>query len=122
MHRLRGYECFLQMYPEWRARVVFILNVVPSRGEVEQYQRMKQELDELVGQINGAYGSVDWVPIIYQYRTLGFTEMVALYNLAPIALITPLRDGMNLVAKEYLASKPDGTGGAHFERNGRRRA
>jgi trehalose 6-phosphate synthase/phosphatase len=110
LHRLRGYECFLEMYPEWRGRVVFILNVVPSRGEVEQYQRMKHELDELVGQINGAYGSVDWVPILYQYRALGFNEMVALYNLAPIALITPLRDGMNLVAKEYLASKPDGTG------------
>jgi trehalose 6-phosphate synthase/phosphatase len=89
---------------------VFILNVVPSRGEVEQYQRMKHELDELVGQINGAYGSVDWVPILYQYRSLGFAEMVALYSLAPIALITPLRDGMNLVAKEYLACKLDGTG------------
>jgi trehalose 6-phosphate synthase/phosphatase len=110
LHRLRGYESFLETYPEWRGRVVFILNVVPSRGEVEQYQRMKHELDELVGQINGAYGSVDWVPILYQYRSLGFNEMVALYNLAPIALITPLRDGMNLVAKEYLASKPDSTG------------
>ncbi len=110
LHRLRGYECFLERHPEWRGKVVFILNVVPSRGEVEQYQRMKQELDELVGQINGAYGSVDWVPILYQYRALAFTEMVALYNLAPVALITPLRDGMNLVAKEYLASKPDGTG------------
>jgi trehalose 6-phosphate synthase/phosphatase len=110
LHRLRGYECFLETYPEWRGRVVFVLTVVPSRGEVEQYQRMKHELDELVGQINGAFGSVEWVPIIYQYRALGFAEMVALYNLAPIALITPLRDGMNLVAKEYLASKPDGTG------------
>jgi trehalose 6-phosphate synthase/phosphatase len=110
LHRLRGYECFLESYPEWRGQVVFVLTVVPSRGEVEQYQRMKHELDELVGQINGAFGSVDWVPIIYQYRALGFTEMVALYALAPIALITPLRDGMNLVAKEYLASKPDGSG------------
>jgi trehalose 6-phosphate synthase/phosphatase len=110
LHRLRGYECFLETYPEWRGRVVFVLTVVPSRGEVEQYQRMKHELDELVGQINGAFGSVEWVPIIYQYRALGFAEMVALYGLAPIALITPLRDGMNLVAKEYLASKPDGTG------------
>lgn len=110
LHRLRGYECFLESYPEWRGRVVFILNVVPSRAEVEQYQRMKHELDELVGQINGAFGSVAWVPILYHYRSLAFREMVALYNLAPIALITPLRDGMNLVAKEYLASKPDGTG------------
>jgi trehalose 6-phosphate synthase/phosphatase len=71
---------------------------------------MKQELDELVGQINGAYGTVEWVPILYQYRSLDFIELVALYNLSPIALITPLRDGMNLVAKEYLASKPDATG------------
>jgi trehalose 6-phosphate synthase/phosphatase len=110
LHRLRGYESFLETYPEWRGRVVFILNVVPSRAEVDQYQRMKHELDELVGQINGAYGSVDWVPILYQFRALGFSEMVALYNLANVALITPLRDGMNLVAKEYLASKPDGTG------------
>ncbi len=110
LHRLRGYECFLETYPEWRGRVVFVLTVVPSRGEVEQYRKMKHELDELVGQINGAYGSVEWIPINYQYRTLDFKEMVALYNLAPIALITPLRDGMNLVAKEYLACKPDASG------------
>lgn len=110
LHRLRGYETLLESRPEWRGKVVFILVVVPSREQVGQYQRMKHELDELVGQINGAYGSVDWVPIIYQYRSLFFNELVALYSLAPIALITPLRDGMNLVAKEYLASKPDGTG------------
>ncbi|HEY5753543.1 MAG TPA: bifunctional alpha,alpha-trehalose-phosphate synthase (UDP-forming)/trehalose-phosphatase [Chthoniobacterales bacterium] len=110
LHRLRGYEALLESSPEWRGRVAFILAVVPSRVEVERYQRMKHDLDELVGQINGAYGTVDWVPIIYQYRQLGFTELVTLYNLAPVALITPLRDGMNLVAKEYLASKPDGTG------------
>lgn len=108
--RLRGYEAFLEAHPERRGQVVFILVVVPSRTAVERYQLMKQELDELVGRINGAYGAVDWVPILYQYRTLEFTELVALYNLAPVALITPLRDGMNLVAKEYLASKPDGRG------------
>ncbi len=110
LHRLRGYETFLQEHPEQRGKVVFILVVVPSRAEVKQYKRMKHELDELVGQINGAYGGVDWVPILYQYRAVDFAELVALYNLAPVALITPLRDGMNLVAKEYLASKPDGKG------------
>lgn len=110
LHRLRAYETFLELYPDWRGRVVFILIVVPSRAEVEQYQLMKHELDELVGRINGAYGTVEWVPILYQYRSLDFNELVALYNLSPIALITPLRDGMNLVAKEYLASKPDGSG------------
>jgi trehalose 6-phosphate synthase/phosphatase len=110
LHRLRGFETFLQDHPEQRGNVVFILVVVPSREEVPHYKRMKHELDELVGQINGAFGSVDWVPILYQYRSLSFEELVALYSLAPIALITPLRDGMNLVAKEYLASKPDGLG------------
>ncbi len=110
LHRLRGYEALLDTRPERRGRVTFIMVVVPSREEVSQYQRMKQELDELVGQINGAYGTVDWVPIIYQYRALSFPELVALYNLSPVALITPLRDGMNLVAKEFLASKPDADG------------
>jgi trehalose 6-phosphate synthase/phosphatase len=110
LHRLRGYETLLEQRPEWRGKVVFLLVVVPSREQVEQYQRMKQELDELVGQINGAYGSMDWVPIVYQYRSIPFSELVALYALAAVALITPLRDGMNLVAKEYLASKRSGTG------------
>jgi trehalose 6-phosphate synthase/phosphatase len=110
LHRLRGYEAFLQTFPDYRGRVTFVLLVVPSREQVDQYQRMKQELDELVGQINGSYGSVGWVPIVYQYRAVPFNELVALYGLADVALITPLRDGMNLVAKEYLASKPAGNG------------
>lgn len=110
VQRLRGYEAFLEAHPERRRQVVFILVAVPSRTAVERYQLLKQELDELVGRINGAYGTVDWVPILYQYRSLDFAELVALYNLAPVALITPLRDGMNLVAMEYLASKPDGHG------------
>lgn len=110
LHRLRGYETFLQSRPEYRGKVTFVLVVVPSREEVSRYQRMKQELDELVGQINGSLGAVDWVPIVYQYRSVPFPELVALYSLAAVALITPLRDGMNLVAKEFLASKPDGSG------------
>jgi trehalose 6-phosphate synthase/phosphatase len=110
LHRLRGYEAFLQSRPEYHGKVTFVLVVVPSREQVSRYQRMKQELDELVGQINGNLGSVGWVPIVYQYRSVPFAELVALYNLAAVALITPLRDGMNLVAKEFLASKPDGSG------------
>src|SRR5690606_32261587 len=110
LNRLRGYEEFLIRYPEWRGQVVFLLTVVPSREEVAQYQRMKQELDERVGQINGQFGTMEWVPIVYSYRSLEFETLSALYVLSPVALITPLRDGMNLVAKEYLASKPDGTG------------
>jgi trehalose 6-phosphate synthase/phosphatase len=110
LNRLRGYEEFLRGHPDWLEKVVFLLTVVPSREEVPQYQRMKQELDEAVGQINGQLGTMSWVPIVYQYRSLDFTTLVALYRLSPVALITPLRDGMNLVAKEYLACKPDGTG------------
>lgn len=110
LHRLRGFEAFLSSFPEYAGQVTFVLLVVPSREEVSAYQRMKQELDELVGQINGRYGSVDWVPIVYQYRSVPFQELVALYGLADVALITPLRDGMNLVAKEYIASKPEGDG------------
>ncbi|MES1185222.1 MAG: bifunctional alpha,alpha-trehalose-phosphate synthase (UDP-forming)/trehalose-phosphatase [Myxococcales bacterium] len=110
LHRLRGFEAFLSASPEYHGQVSFVLLVVPSREQVAQYQRMKQELDERVGQINGRFGTVDWVPIVYQYRSVPFTELVALYNLADVALITPLRDGMNLVAKEYVASKPDGDG------------
>jgi trehalose 6-phosphate synthase/phosphatase len=110
LNRLRAYEEFLAGSPEWHNKVVFILAVVPSRAEVPQYRRMKQALDERVGRINGRFETTEWVTILYQYRPLDFETLVALYQLSPIALITPLRDGMNLVAKEYLASKPDGTG------------
>jgi trehalose 6-phosphate synthase/phosphatase len=110
LNRLTGYEEFLLRYPQWIERVVFLLVIVPSREEVAQYRRMKQELDECVGRINGRFGTVEWVPVVYQYRSVDLESLVALYQLSPVALITPLRDGMNLVAKEYLASKPDGTG------------
>lgn len=110
LNRLTGYEHFLAKYPEWREKVVFLLNVIPSRAEVSHYERMKQELDQRVGEINGHLGTMDWVPIVYQYRSLDFDTLVALYKMCPVALITPLRDGMNLVAKEYVASKPDGSG------------
>jgi trehalose 6-phosphate synthase/phosphatase len=110
LNRLIGYEEFLIRYPEWIERVVFLLTIVPSREEVLAYRKMKQDVDEYVGRINGRFGTVEWVPVIYQYRAIDFHTLVALYGLSPVALITPLRDGMNLVAKEYLASKPDGTG------------
>ena len=108
--RLRGYERFLERYPDWRGKVTFLLLVVPSRVEVSQYAELKHALDERVGAINGRFGTVDWAPIIYQYRSAPFDELVAMYRLADVALITPLRDGMNLVAKEYLACKTDDTG------------
>src|SRR5690606_21147179 len=96
--------------PEWREKVTFVLLVVPSRVEVPQYQQLKVELDERVGALNGRFGTLGWMPVVYQYHSVEFEELVALYRAADVALITPLRDGMNLVAKEYLASKPDARG------------
>ncbi|HXT10909.1 MAG TPA: bifunctional alpha,alpha-trehalose-phosphate synthase (UDP-forming)/trehalose-phosphatase [Candidatus Angelobacter sp.] len=110
LDRLRGYELFLKNNPEWHGKVTFIISVAPSRTGVESYQEMKRELEQTVGRIVGAYGNVHWTPLIYQYRNLSFDEVVALYRACDIALITPLRDGMNLVAKEFIASRPDQTG------------
>jgi trehalose 6-phosphate synthase/phosphatase len=110
LNRLRGYDLFLKNNPEWHGKVVFVLSVAPSRTSVETYQTMKHELDRVVGRILGAYADVNWTPVIYQYRTLTLKEIAALYRLCDVALITPLRDGMNLVAKEFIASRPDQTG------------
>lgn len=109
-HRLRGYELFLERNPQWRGKVVLLLVVVPSRIGVHRYQLMKKEIDELVGNINGRFGKIDWAPIIYQYKSLNFDALVALYAVSEVILVTPLRDGMNLIAKEYVSSRPDGTG------------
>lgn len=110
INRLRGYELFLRKNPRWHGKVAFILSVAPSRTGIETYQAMKQEIEQTVGRIVGAYGTVDWTPLIYQYRNLSFEDLVVMYRLCDVALITPLRDGMNLVAKEFLASRPDQTG------------
>jgi trehalose 6-phosphate synthase/phosphatase len=110
INRLRGYDLFLKQHPEWHEKVTFILSVAPSRIAVESYQQMKDELEQMVGRIVGTYGNVDWTPLIYQYSTLDFDEIVARYRMCDVALITPLRDGMNLVAKEFIASRPDQTG------------
>ncbi len=110
LNRLRGYDLFLKKNPQWHGKVVFVLSVAPSRIGVESYRDMKEELERIVGRIVGAYGTVHWTPLIYQYRHLGFDEIVALYRFCDVALITPLRDGMNLVAKEFIASRPDQSG------------
>jgi trehalose 6-phosphate synthase/phosphatase len=110
INRLRGYELFLKNNPDWHGKVIFIVSVAPSRIGVRSYQAMKQELEETVGRIVGAYGNVHWTPLIYQFRNLSFEEIVPLYRLCDVALITPLRDGMNLVAKEFIASRPGQTG------------
>ena len=109
-HRLEGFESFLEAYPEYHGKVVLLMIVVPSRIGVRQYERMKRQIEELVGKINGRFGGVGWTPIVYQYRNVPFPSLVALYTASDICLVTPLRDGMNLVAKEYVATRTDGSG------------
>ncbi|MBC6989539.1 bifunctional alpha,alpha-trehalose-phosphate synthase (UDP-forming)/trehalose-phosphatase [Hymenobacter sp. BT491] len=103
--RLKAYDLLLQRHPEWRGKVTLLMVVVPSRDQVAQYQSLKEEIDELVGRINAAYSSITWTPIQYFYRSYPLEELSALYRLADVALVTPMRDGMNLVAKEFVASK-----------------
>lgn len=106
-HRLAGFEAFLSRYPEWLEKVVFILVVVPSRQIISKYNERKKMIEEEIGRINGKYSTLQWQPIIYRYANLSFDELAAMYDVADVGLITPLRDGMNLVAKEYVASKSD---------------
>jgi trehalose 6-phosphate synthase/phosphatase len=108
--RLEGFEAFLETYSQWHSKVVLMLIVVPSRIDVDHYEMMKNQIEGMVGKINGRFGSPVWTPIIYMFKTLTFDPLVAMYASADIALITPLRDGMNLIAKEYIASRTDKTG------------
>ena len=103
-HRLAGYEQFLKSHPEWLEKVVFILVVVPSRQIISKYNERRKLIEEEVGRLNGKHSTLSWQPIIYRYSQIDFDELCALYQSADVALITPLRDGMNLVAKEYVAS------------------
>ena len=109
-NRLLAYQAFLEANPDWRGRVVLLMVVVPSRTGVEDYQRMKSRIDELVGAVNGTFGSLEWTPVLYQYRSFPQQELVPLYGASDVMLVTPLRDGMNLVAKEYVAARADGRG------------
>ncbi|MEW5825490.1 MAG: bifunctional alpha,alpha-trehalose-phosphate synthase (UDP-forming)/trehalose-phosphatase [Candidatus Bipolaricaulota bacterium] len=108
LERLAAYDVFLEENAAWRGRVTFVLLLVPSRTRVQEYQDLKRQIDELVGRINGQRGRVGWTPIVYLYRSVPFERLVALYRSADVALVTPLRDGMNLVAKEYVACRDRG--------------
>ena len=110
-NRIRAFGQFIRNNPDYSGKVNLIMIVVPSRANVDQYQSLKHEVDVLVSQINSEYGTFDWMPIHYYYRSLNFAALTTLYKEADIALITPLRDGMNLVAKEYIASKEDSKSG-----------
>nr|WP_322626499.1 bifunctional alpha,alpha-trehalose-phosphate synthase (UDP-forming)/trehalose-phosphatase [uncultured Flavobacterium sp.] len=109
-NRLNAFEAFLNKYPEWKEKVVFLLVIVPSREEIGKYGERKRIIELNVGRINGALGNYKWSPVVYQYQSVDFDRLIALYNSADVALISPVRDGMNLVAKEYVASRKDKRG------------
>lgn len=108
--RLNAFDRFLEKYPQYIGTVSLIMLAVPSRNNVDSYKKLKSEVDELVGKINGKYGMINYQPIRYFYRSLPFESLIELYCTCSIAMITPIRDGMNLVAKEYIACRIDDTG------------
>lgn len=108
--RLEAFQNVLTRYPGLRGEIGLIQVVVPSREEIPRYQKLKNQVEVLVNAINQQYGTPSWVPIRYQYGHLSREQLVAHYRAADIALVTPLKDGMNLVAKEFCASRVDETG------------
>lgn len=105
--RLLAFRNLLQRYPELQGRITLVQVVVPSREEIANYRELKLAIERLVSEINGEYCQPGWTPVVYLHRCLSRPELVAFYRAADIALITPLKDGMNLVAKEFCASRTD---------------
>jgi len=105
IERLEAFDLFLCKNPEYRGKVTLIMVAVPTRTSVEDYKELRSRLEQLVGRVNGEYASMGYMPVWYLYRSLPFNELSALYNVSDVALVTPLRDGMNLIAKEYIAAK-----------------
>jgi trehalose 6-phosphate synthase/phosphatase len=108
--RLAAFERFLIDYPEWRQRVRLIQVGVPSRGGVDAYRKFRTEVEAAVGRINGRFATPSWTPIQYLHRSVDDETLLALYRAADAMLVTPVRDGMNLVAKEFCAARTDGGG------------
>jgi trehalose 6-phosphate synthase/phosphatase len=106
--RLRTYRRLLERAPDLRGRVVLVQVAVPSRESIPQYEDIRREVNELVGAINGDLGTPDWTPVVYIRRGISRAELVALYAVSDLGWVTPLRDGMNLVAKEFVACQTDG--------------
>jgi trehalose 6-phosphate synthase len=103
--RFQSYESLLERYPENRRNVVFMQVAPPTRSGVRAYTEIRHELERAAGHINGKFAEVDWVPLRYLNRTLDRRTLMAMFRLARVGLVTPMRDGMNLVAKEYVAAQ-----------------
>jgi trehalose 6-phosphate synthase/phosphatase len=103
LERIRAVEVLLDLHPEHREKVLLVQVAVPSRSQVAEYRDLKREIEGLVGRVNGRFATANWSPICYLYRSFSHDRLAALYRDADVALVTPLRDGMNLVAKEFVA-------------------
>lgn len=104
-NKLWAYEILLERYPCWRGNISLVMIVAPSRTDIREYKQLKNEIDEFITNINMRYGSDAWTPIEYHYRQVDFPELVKYYSDADIAIVTPIKDGMNLVAKEFISSR-----------------
>jgi trehalose 6-phosphate synthase/phosphatase len=105
LQRLQAFELLLQQHPEYKGKITLYMIVVPSRDSVPQYAHLRDEIDKRVGNINSIYRTIEWSPISYYYRSIPIEMLSALYSIADVCLVTPLRDGMNLVSKEFVASR-----------------
>lgn len=110
IQRLQAYELLLQVHPEYVDKLSLYMIVVPSRDTVPQYKELREQIDQLVGNINARFRTLNWLPVHYFYRSYPVEFLSALYCMADICLVTPMRDGMNLVSKEYVASRVNDTG------------
>jgi trehalose 6-phosphate synthase/phosphatase len=110
LQRLQAINLLFDKNPGYIEKVVLYMIIVPSRDTVPQYKELKDEIDKLVGNINAYYRTLNWLPIHYYYRSFPGETLSALYNMADVCLVTPMRDGMNLVCKEYVASRTNNKG------------
>ncbi|MFU8793562.1 MAG: bifunctional alpha,alpha-trehalose-phosphate synthase (UDP-forming)/trehalose-phosphatase [Acholeplasmataceae bacterium] len=107
VERIEAFKTFLETYPEFHNKVKLHLIVAPSRQNLPTYDALKRKIEKQISEVNGKYGSFDWMPIWYLYQTFDQEDLIHYYQESDLLLVTPLRDGMNLIAKEYLASRSD---------------
>ncbi|CUM68516.1 uncharacterized protein PRCAT00006242001 [Priceomyces carsonii] len=105
--KLHAFEIFLTENPEWIGKVVLVQVAVPSRGDVEEYQSLRATVNEMVGRINGRFGTVEFVPIHFMHKSIPFDELISLYHISDVCLVSSTRDGMNLVCYEYIACQQE---------------
>jgi len=108
--RVEAFDAFLSEYPQYRGKVKLLLLAVPTRTDVPDYAALREQVERLIAKVNGQYATIEWEPIRYLFRAVPFEQLCAFYASADIALVTPLRDGMNLIAKEFIAARADESG------------